>query len=110
MMAESDEVFLCCLLWARQGEADGLRIYEDRVLTLLPEHGGQVLQRATSSGEDGHPDEVQLYRFPSQASLDSYLEDSRRIALADERDRVVERTELFRVVLDGTHSADGSRR
>lgn len=93
----TDAVNLCCMLWARDGESAGLTAYEDRVLELIPDHGGRVVQRVRNeSGADG-PDEVQTYRFPSHASLDSYLADPRRLALAAERDRVIERTELFPV-------------
>jgi hypothetical protein len=38
-----------------------------------------------------------LYRVPSQARLDAYLADPRRLDLAAERDRVVARTEVFSV-------------
>lgn len=65
------------------------------MLTLLSEHGGEVLKRAKSGGTDGHPDEVQFYRFASQQMLDSYLNDPRRQQQAAERDRVIARTELF---------------
>ena len=94
-----DEVLLCCMLWARDGQASGLTEYEDRVLALIPEHGGEVVQRAIGDGQDGNPHEVQLFRFAGRAMLDSYLADSRRTALAPERDRVIERTELFPVRL-----------
>jgi uncharacterized protein (DUF1330 family) len=90
-------VELCVLLWAHPGNEDGLVAYEDRVLALVPAHGGTVLQRARSSGDAGHPLEVQFYRFPSEDALQSYLADDRRVALAAERDRVVARTELMRV-------------
>ena len=90
-------VELCVLLWAHPGQDDGLVAYEDRVLALVPAHGGAVLQRARSSGEAGHPLEVQFYRFPSEDALQAYLADDRRVALASERDRVVARTELMRV-------------
>jgi uncharacterized protein (DUF1330 family) len=90
-------VELCVLLWARPGQDDALVAYEDRVLALVPAHGGTVLQRARSSGEGGHPLEVQFYRFPSEDALQAYLADDRRVALAAERDRVVARTELMRV-------------
>lgn len=90
-------VELCVLLWAHPGQDEGLVDYEDRVLALVPAHGGTVLQRARSSGEEGHPLEVQFYRFPSEEALQSYLADDRRVALAAERDRVVARTELVRV-------------
>lgn len=92
-------VELCVLLWAHPGNEDGLVAYEDRVLALIPAHGGRVLQRARSSGGAGHPLEVQFYRFPSEDSLQSYLADDRRVALAAERERVVARTEMMRVRL-----------
>ncbi|WP_129786966.1 hypothetical protein [Promicromonospora panici] len=94
-----DQIQLCCFLWAYPGQEAALSAYEDRVLALVPEHGGSVLQRAVSNGADGRPHEVQLYRFTSQAALDGYVADPRRAALADERDRVVARTELFPVDL-----------
>lgn len=95
--AAQEAVELCVLLWAHPGHEDGLVAYEDRVLALVPAHGGTVLQRARSSGESGHPLEIQFYRFPSEGALQAYLADDRRVALAAERDRVVSRTELMRV-------------
>lgn len=99
MADETGEVVLCCLLWANDGEAGGLTEYEDRVLALVAEHGGQVVQRAQSDGDDGNPHEVQLYRFETPAGLDGYLADPRRTSLSQERDRVVKRTELFPIRL-----------
>ncbi|MBM7503772.1 hypothetical protein ACFPER_09825 [Agromyces aurantiacus] len=87
---------LCSLLWARPGLADELAVYEDRVLDLLPEHGIEVLHRARIDRGPDHPVEVHLYAVPSEASLEAYLADPRRLELAAERDRVVARTEVFR--------------
>lgn len=98
-MTNDEEIRLCCLLWAQPGQEAGLTAYEDKVLALVPEHGGAVLQRAASDGAAGRPHEVQLYRFTGQAELDGYLADPRRTALTAERDRVVARTELFPVEL-----------
>src|SRR3982750_3978540 len=95
--ADGELVELCVLLWAHPGQEDGLVAYQDRVLALVPAHGGTVLQRARTSGDSGHPLEVQFYRFPSEAALQAYLADDRRVALAAERDRVVSRTEMMRV-------------
>jgi len=90
---------LCVLLWARPGAADALAAYEDQVLYLVPEHGGQVLQRARSSGEGGQPLEIQFLEFPSAAALDQYMADGRRAALATVRDRAVARTQVINVDL-----------
>jgi hypothetical protein len=92
-----EPLLLCCLLWAVPGQADAMSAYEEAVLALLPEHGGEVTQRLRGTGADGSPDEVQVFRFASRAAVDSYLADPRRLALSGERDRVVARTELFPV-------------
>ena len=92
---------MCVLLWARPDADDALIAYEDRVLKLVPEHGGTVLNRARSSGADGQPLEIQLLEFPSAAALSDYMTDSRRLALADDRDRAVASTEVINVELIG---------
>jgi uncharacterized protein (DUF1330 family) len=90
---------MCVLLWARPGEDAALAAYEDRVLALVPEHGGQVLQRARGDGAGGQPLEIQTLRFPSKAALAAYMSDERRTALAADRDRAVARTEVINVEL-----------
>jgi uncharacterized protein (DUF1330 family) len=88
---------LCCLLWARPGQEVALADYEDRVLALLPDHGASLVSRVRSDGTGEHPLEVQLFEFPSRASLDAYLDDPRRAALSADRDVAVARTELMDV-------------
>ena len=90
---------LCVLLWARPGAEDGLIAYEDRVLAMVPEHGGRVLQRARGSGTAGQPLEIQLLGFPSALALDAFMTDDRRQSLAGERDRVIAKTEVIDVHL-----------
>jgi hypothetical protein len=99
MTDDGGEIVLCCLLWSHDGTEDDLTTYEDRVLALVPDTGGEVVQRVASDGADGSPNEVQVFRFPSQHALDAYLDDPRRTALAAERDRVIARTQLFPVSL-----------
>jgi uncharacterized protein (DUF1330 family) len=94
---------MCVLLWPHPGAGDALIAYEDQVLDLVPVHGGTVLQRARSSGADGQPLEIQLLEFPSTAALNEYMTDGRRLALADDRDRAVARTEVINVELVQPH-------
>lgn len=65
-------------------------------LELLHDRDAMLVQHAVSD-DDETPDEVQLYEFRSQAALDGYLTDPRRLAREDERNRVVARTVLFPV-------------
>lgn len=90
---------LCVLLWARPGAEAGLVSYEDQVLSLVPGHGGRVVQRARGSGTDGQPLEIQLLEFPSVGALDGYMTDDHRTSLAAQRDQVVARTEVIEVQL-----------
>jgi uncharacterized protein (DUF1330 family) len=90
---------LCVLLWAQPGAEDGLIRYEDRVLAMIPDHGGRVIQRARGSGGEGQPLEIQILEFPSAQALDAFMTDGRRQALAAERDRVISKTEVIEVRL-----------
>ena len=90
---------LCILLWASPGAEDGLIAYEDRVLRIIPEHGGLVRQRARGSGTAGQPLEIQLLEFPSAQALDAFMTDDRRQSLAGERDKVIAKTEVIEVQL-----------
>lgn len=96
---EDNGLVLCCLLWARDGLAAELSRYEDRVLAILNDHGGRVLQRAIGTRSDGQPDEVQFIEFDRESSLDAFMNDPCRQELANERDRVIARTVLFPVII-----------
>ncbi|WP_329331912.1 hypothetical protein OG866_03665 [Streptomyces sp. NBC_00663] len=92
-------VQLCVLLWARPGASAALTAYEDKVLALLGDHGGRLVQRARADGAEGRPDEVQLIEFAARAGYEGFLDDPRRTVLADERDAAVARTDLYPVEL-----------
>ena len=96
------EVNLCVLLRAHEGREADLSAYEDRVLGLLAEHDGHLIQRArtvTGRGDDSEPTEVQFLRFASEAALDGYMHDDRRTALASQRAAAIAMTEVLRVQL-----------
>jgi hypothetical protein len=98
-------VTLCVLLWSRPGQDEALVAYEDAVLALLPDHRGRLVQRARTvrrahaAAAPDEPLEVQLIEFADEASLDGFMADERRVALADQRDWAVARTEVLRVGL-----------
>jgi hypothetical protein len=46
---------------------------------------------------------VQFLRVPSEASLDAYMNDPRRLAMAAERDAAIARTDLFRMQATSRH-------
>jgi uncharacterized protein (DUF1330 family) len=69
-----------CVLWPREGHESDLITYEDRVLRLLPDHGGRVVQRARTAANGDEPLKVHLLEFPSESALANYMTDERRTA------------------------------
>jgi uncharacterized protein (DUF1330 family) len=88
-------IHLCVLLWAKPDAEEALCAYEDTVLGLMGDHGAQVLQRMRTDGANGAPLEIQVLEFPSQGSLDGYMQDERRTALAGEREAAIARTDVL---------------
>jgi hypothetical protein len=89
----------CVLLWNRPGMETALAEYEDAVILLVGEHGGEILQRVRGDGRNGNPLEVQLYEWPSATAREAYMSDPRRTAMAEQRARAIARTEMFPVEL-----------
>ena len=84
---------MCVLLWANPGGRDDLTAYESAVLRIVEEHSGRVVTRMQTDESDNGPDEIQVLQFPNDEALARYMADDRRTELANERDRVVARTE-----------------
>lgn len=91
-----EKLTLCVFLWAVDGKAGDLADYEDKVLALMPEYDGKVVSRFRNFDDDG-PTEIQVLEFPSDADVDAFVNDERRLELAADRDRSIARTEVFRV-------------
>lgn len=94
-------VVLCVLLEAVPGEEAALVAYEDEVLTLLADHNARIIQRVRAAEAGEGPYEVHVLEFASQAALDGYLEDPRRIAKLAVRDRVIAKTTIVPVAIVG---------
>jgi hypothetical protein len=86
-------------LWSHPEMEHSLIAYEDAVLALVDQHDGRVVHRARTDGADGRPLEIQLFEWASQAAMDRYLADPRRVALAAEREKAIARTEIVSVQL-----------
>ena len=94
---------LCCLVWAQPDNEGAVAEFEDRVLGLLPDHGGEILARAIGPGLDGTPHETQFIRLPDQEALAAYLNDPRRSEFSADRDRLIKRTVVYPVRFAARH-------
>ena len=84
------------LTWVPGKAAEGSD-YERTVMRFWVEHGGEIIAAFKPQAQaDGLPpaDEVQLLRIPTQAQLDAYLSDPRRLALAPQRAASIAVTEI----------------
>ena len=90
-------IALCVMLWAAPGREEQLAEYEDRALGRLEAHGARLLIRVSSV--EGEPTEVQVLEFPSEAALEAFQTDPKRLALAELRAGTIARTEVARVVV-----------
>ena len=77
---------------------DRAAAYEDAVLPLLEEHGGEVVFRGRQAGNDPSlPAEIQVLRVPSQRALDAFLADDRRAQLQADHGEVFTDTTVVRL-------------
>ena len=84
------------LTWVPGKAADGSD-YERTVMQLWKEHGGEIIAAFKPLAQaDGLPpaDEVQILRIPTQAQLDAYLSDPRRLTLSPKRAASIALTEI----------------
>jgi len=88
---------LCVLLWAHDGQEDLFAEYEDAALKIAVAHGGQVVSRLRRIDSPESPFEVQILRFPSQVTFQTFMDDPLRLAMSEQRDRAVAKTEVIRV-------------
>ena len=98
-VSTTEPLAICVLLWANPGHDDDLVAYEGQVLRLLADHDGEVLQRVRTGYEPGQPFEVQILRFSSEGSMQRFIDDDRRTALAGMRERAIERTDVLKVTI-----------
>lgn len=68
--------------------------YEDHVIALLKEHGGELQQRLRTA--DGQT-EIHVLSFANQAAFENYLDEPRRKAHAELLKASGARTELLRM-------------
>jgi len=88
---------LCVLLWASAGCEAALVDYEDTVLALIPQYGGQVVSRVRRLDRAEGPLEVQTIIFPDDDSVSFYMNDPLRQSLANVHRRAIARTEVIPV-------------
>jgi len=89
-------ITLTAILWANEGQHDLLVEYENRVLELIPKHGGRVVERMRADQKDDGPYEVQIIELPNDEALAEYMIDPVRVALAEMHATAIKQTLVMR--------------
>jgi uncharacterized protein (DUF1330 family) len=89
-------------LFGNEGESAGLRAYEKKALAIFKRYGGEVVVAYVPANMGGEreltgetPDEIQVLRIPDRTGFDAFLNDPERMRMAEERARVIRKTEVF---------------
>lgn len=91
-MGGEGRIELTVRLW-RGGSKRQFERYINRLLKLLPRHGGRTVRRAGEvGGGPGRPDAVLVLSFPDTAAVDAYLTDPRRDDLEEVAAKAVTRS------------------
>ena len=91
-MSGQTRIDLTVRLW-RGGSKRQFERYINRLLKLLPRHGGRAERRAWQvGGGPGRPDAVLVLSFPDTAAVDGYLTDPRRDDLEELAAKAVTRS------------------
>jgi hypothetical protein len=95
-------LYMTVHLFGYPGIPGGFREYEMKALDIFRRHGGEVIvayapiQMGGGRGEAGEtPDEIQVLRIPDRDRFDAFMQDPERMGMAEERARVIRKTEVF---------------
>jgi uncharacterized protein (DUF1330 family) len=91
-------LYITVHLYGRTGTPGEFKEYESKALGIFKKHGGEVLVAYAPSrlkDQVDCPDEIQILKIPSQSDFDKFMNDPDRIAMAQEREMVIRKTEVF---------------
>ena len=84
------------LLYAGEGGKTALKAYQEEVMPIFHEYGGQLISAShASTPRSDDPDEVHIVHFPSSEALKAFRADPRHAPLIDKRKYAIRDTRLF---------------
>lgn len=90
-------LYMTVHLYGRNGIPGEFREYEKKALDIFKRHGGEVMVAFTPAAPPGTgaPDEIQVLRIRDRIAFDRFMGDPERVGMADERNSVIRRTDVF---------------
>ena len=94
----NSRVYYTYLVQVREGKYDAFQDYENKVLPLLPKHGGTLEMRLqVKKTSANQPDEIHIVSFPAVGDMEAYRHDPERLQHAPQFHEVVE----FATLIEG---------
>ena len=91
-------LYITVHLFGRTGTRGEFREYEAKALNLFRKHGGEIVVAyapAFDKGQLERPDEIQILKIADRSRFENFLNDPDRTEMADERNAVIKRTEVY---------------
>lgn len=89
-------IFITQLIYVKAGQEAVFQDFERKVIPLMKEHGGSIIQRIRPTkdsfveGEEKKPYEVHFMSFESEAHLTQYINDPRRQQFTHQKQASIE--------------------
>ena len=91
-------LYITVHLYGKNGTPGEFKEYESKALKILRQHGGEVIIAYVPVRDPGVgdvPDEIQILRIENRAQLEIFMKDPERVKMAEERNNVIKRTDIF---------------
>lgn len=91
-------LYITANIFGKNGIPGEFKEYEFKVLKIFKKHGGEIITTyvpVRDPATNHTPDEIHVLRIESQAKFQMFIQDPERIKMAEERDGVIKRTDVF---------------
>jgi uncharacterized protein (DUF1330 family) len=91
-------LYITVKLFGRNGIRGEFKAYEAKALAIFRKHGGEVVVAyapASDKAQAEMPDEIQILKISGREKFDRFMNDPDRIKMADERNAVIRKTEVY---------------
>jgi uncharacterized protein (DUF1330 family) len=88
-------------LWVRDGKVEGFEAFDEKAALVMAKHGGRIVSRHRPEPAPDAPFEIHVVTFPDEEAFAAYRSDPETEELAAEREQVVARTEIVRMIGHG---------
>lgn len=94
-------IYIAQLIYLQPGKEKEFLKFESKVIPLMKEHGGKIIQRirpneqAFIEGEEKKPYEIHIVTFPDYDALEAYGDDPKRTKYLKLREASIESTLLI---------------